>query len=184
MRALNLLRGRSAASSLLPMLRALAAAALSAGLLAGCGMATFSQRDELMTAVDEFNDGIRWGAMDRSARYLPVELRKRFAERWASLEDELEIMDYEVQRLEINKGGKGPTTADVRVDVSWSLKRSGILERTVMQQHWEQRVGGWMVARQTRLKGAPLPLVIEPAAPSELRPAPTAAAAPESSATH
>jgi hypothetical protein len=139
--------------------RSLAAAVVVPWLvlsLGGCVGSGLSQRDEMMMAIEEFNDGIRWGSVDRSARHLPVEARKHFTDRYGAIEDEVEILDYEIQRIEVNRAAQ---SADVRVDISWTSKRSGILERTVVQQHWEQKGSSWVMTRQARLRGAPFTLL-------------------------
>ena len=126
-------------------------------LLAGCGMmgALTASKDEFMLAVREFNDGIRWGMAEKSAGHLPVEKRQKFAEQWSALEEELDVMDYEIQRVE---WGENHDTADVRVDLTWTLKRRGIVERTVVMQHWV-RDRGWLLASMKRLKGPALAIL-------------------------
>lgn len=113
-----------------------------------------TKRDEMMFAVREFNDGVRWGKIDASAAHLPIEARQKFAERYTGLEEELEVVDYELVRVDIAPGGK---SAVVRVDVSWSLRRRGIVEKTTVEQRWEE-LGGWVLTRETKLRGAPLPI--------------------------
>jgi hypothetical protein len=129
---------------------------LLAFLLAGGCYAPMGPREELVWAVREYSDGIRWNKIDQSARHLPVEKRQPFAERYGAVEDELEVVDYEVQRVEYDRK---TDSAEVRVDISWSLKRRGVIERTVLQQHWEQKGHLWMLARQSVVRGTPLPLL-------------------------
>lgn len=122
--------------------------------LAGCAGGMLSTRDELKLAIQDFNDGVRWGKVEQSAARLPVDRRAAFAERFAGLEDELEIMDYDVQRIDWDRASD---RALVRVDVSWSLKRRGLVERTVVEEEWLKK-GGWVLVTAKRLKGSPLPL--------------------------
>src|SRR4051794_32529262 len=98
-----------------------------AALLAGCAGTLVPRRDELKLAVMEFNDGVRWDKPESSAAHLPLERRGPFAERASRLADELEVMDYDVQRIELDRD---KDTAEVRVEISWSMKRRGIVERT------------------------------------------------------
>lgn len=122
----------------------------------GCLGAMTSQKDDLQQAIREFNDGIRWGMAEKSASHLPVDKRLKFAEKWVSLEEELEVLDYEIQRVE---WGSSRSAADVRVDVTWSMKRRGIVEKTTVAQHWEQTSGTWLVTTQKRLRGTALSIL-------------------------
>lgn len=141
--------------------------------LAGCAGGMLSTRDELKLAIQDFNDGVRWGKVEQSAARLPIEGRAGFAERYAALEDDLEIMDYDVQRVDLDRAAE---RALVRVDMSWSLKRRGLVERTVVEQDWRKK-GGWMLVSARRLKGSPLPL-LEVAGPTPPPAAPAPGANP------
>jgi hypothetical protein len=122
----------------------------------GCGGAVFTDRDRLKQALEEYNDGIRWGKVDSSCAHMPVAARKAFAERYAQLQNELEYMDYEVQRIEWDRE---KNTADVRVEMSWSLKRRGIVEKSVLAESWQEVRGGWLMTKVEVLSGSPLPLL-------------------------
>lgn len=136
---------------------ALRLAALGAALaLPGCLGGILSDRDRLKTAIEEYNEGLRWGKVDQCAVHLPVERRQPFAEGFAALGDDLEVVEYEVQRLSWDRARN---TADVRLSVSWSLKRRGLVERTVVEQHWEEVRTAWYVTRSKRLSGSPLPIL-------------------------
>ena len=144
----------------MPSVRArhLAALVLLSVAAAGCANGLFSDRDRLKMALEEYHDGLRWGKVEASAAHLPVAERLRFAERFQQLQGDLEVMDYEVQRIEWDRP-RG--IANVRVDVSRSLKRRGIVERSVLEQRWQEVGGGWLIARQRRIAGAALPLLDE-----------------------
>src|SRR5260370_14585633 len=118
--------------------------------LAACftGMTT---RDRLSAAVREFNDGVRWKKYESAVMHMAVADRRRFADRHAALDDELDISDYEIQRIDVDSKSD---TADVTVDVSWSLKHRGLLERTLVVQKWEAPRGGWLMVKEERLAGA------------------------------
>ena len=143
---------------------------LCVAFAAGCVSGILNDRDRLKMALEEYNDGLRWGRVESSCAHLPEAERQKFAERFAQLQGDLEVMDYEVQRLQWDRDHG---TATVRVDVSWSLKRRGIVERSVMEQRWQEVGGGWMLVQQRRIGGVPLPLLDEEPAPAS---APAAAA--------
>ncbi len=152
---------------------------LACALGAGCAGSILSSRDELKLAIQDFNEGVRWGKVEQSAARLPVDLRAGFAERYAGLEDDLEIMDYDVQRIDWDRAAD---RALVRVDMQWSLKRRGLVERTIVEEEWLKK-GGWVLVAAKRLKGSPLPVFegLAPAAPPPGSPAPAAAPAPAAS---
>src|SRR5262245_58225594 len=101
-------------------LPALALALATAVTSGGCAGVMFNDRDRLKMALEEYNDGLRWGKVESSVAHLPVAQRQAFAERFSQLHSELEVMDYEVQRIQWDRDHG---TATARVEVSWSLKR-------------------------------------------------------------
>lgn len=131
--------------------------AVAALLLFGC-LPGMSKRERLTEAVREFNDGVRWGKYELSVMHLAVADRRRFADRHTALADELEIADYEVQRIDVDSK---TDTAEVLVDISWSLKHRGLLERTQVAQKWEERLGQWVMVKEERRSGAPMSLFDE-----------------------
>lgn len=130
---------------------------LASGCMAGMGYSTL---DQITNAAREYNDDVRWGRYDEAAAHVPAAERQRFLERHAALEDELEIADFEMTDVQVDKQ-KGAGSA--RVEYTWSLKRRGIVEKTTTRQRWERRDGDWVLASETRVKGAPLVLFDEPA---------------------
>jgi hypothetical protein len=111
--------------------------------------------------VREVNDGVRWNRLEQATAHMAVADRRHFADRHAPLADELEVTDYDVTRIDIDQKHD---TATVIVDVSWSMKRRGLLERTVVEEKWALHGGDWMLTRESRLRGSVLPLYDEPEA--------------------
>jgi hypothetical protein len=129
---------------------------LAAGCLAAMGYSTL---DQVTTAAREYNNDVRWGRYDQAAKHVPVAERQRFIDRHASLEEELDIADYELTTVEVDKKKQ---TALARIDYTWLLKSRGLVEKTTTRQKWEHRDGDWVVASEERVKGAPLVLFAEP----------------------
>jgi len=143
----------------------LAAAAFCAVFsLGGCmvGMG-YSARDKVTEAAREYNDGVRWGKYDQAAKHVVADRRKQFVDRHKALDEELEIADYEVAVGEIDKSDRKKYKSTARVDYTWTLRSQGLVKKTTTQQFWEERDGEWVVAREERVKGAPLTLFDEPA---------------------
>lgn len=141
--------------------------------MAGMGYSTL---DQVTNAAREYNNDVRWGRYDQAANHVAPAERQRFIDRHASLEDELEIDDYELTNIEVDKAKK---TATARLEYTWSLKSRGIVEKTTTKQKWERRDGDWIVASETRVKGAPLVLFDEP----KKQPSPTATASASATPT-
>jgi hypothetical protein len=93
---------------------------------------------------------------------LPPDEIAGFMERMASLADDFEMADHDVTGIVFADDG---TRADVDVDLTWYNQRRALLRHTVVAQDWRYREGRWLCAKQTRLRGDRLPLILEPAAP-------------------
>jgi hypothetical protein len=132
---------------------------VSAVVLVGCiaGMG-YSTVDQVTNAAREYNNDVRWGRYEQAATHVPSDRRARFVEKRTQLDDELEIADFELVNIVIDKKKE---TASARVDYTWLLKERGIVEKTTTRQSWERRDGVWVVAEEVRLKGAPLSLFDE-----------------------
>jgi hypothetical protein len=130
-------------------------------LLAGCmpGMG-YSTIDQVTNAAREYNEDVRWGRYDQAADHIAKDRRDRFVERHTSLDEQLEIADFELLNIVIDKKKE---TASARVDYTWTLKNRGIVEKTTTKQAWEKQDGHWIMASETRVKGSPLVLFDEPA---------------------
>jgi hypothetical protein len=131
------------------------AVAALAGCITGMGYSTV---DQVTNAAREYNNDVRWGRYEQAATHVPKERRARFVEKRTQLDDELEIADFELVNIVIDKQ---KDTASARVDYTWLLKDRGIVEKTTTRQSWERRDGVWVVAAETRVKGTPLSLFDE-----------------------
>ena len=140
------------------------ASSLALVALTGCiGAMEYSSLDQVTIAAREYNQDVRWGRFDQAAKHVPADTRQRFIDRHTNLDDDLEIADFEMTDVEVDKKDKKKHTATARVEYTWSLKTRGIVEKTTTKQHWEKRDGEWILASEERVKGAPLVLFSEPA---------------------
>jgi hypothetical protein len=129
----------------------------TAGCMPGMGYSTI---DQVTNAAREYNNDVRWGRYDQAADHIAKDQRDRFVERHTSLEEDLEIADFELVNIVVDKAKQ---TATARVDYTWTLKNRGIVEKTTTKQTWEKRDSSWIMAQEMRVKGAPLVLFDEPA---------------------
>ncbi len=141
-------------------MRVYAAVLLLVGLTGCIAALGYSTLDQVSTAAREYNEDVRWGRFDKAAKHVPTEVRQRFIDKHSNLEDELEIADFEMSGIEVDKKKQ---TATARIDYTWSLKRRGIVEKTTTKQKWERRDTEWVLASEERVKGAPLVFFDEPA---------------------
>jgi len=139
--------------------------------LTGCiGALGYSSADQVTTAAREYNEDVRWGRFDKAAKHVPSDVRQRFIDKHSNLDDDLEIADFEMGGIELDKKKQ---TATARVEYTWSLKTRGIVEKTTTKQKWERRDGEWVLASEERVKGAPLVFFAEPAKEASAKPEPT-----------
>lgn len=132
-------------------------AAVLPGCLSGMG---YSTADQVLNAAREYNQDVRWGRYDQAADHIPKDERERYVERRTALDDNLEIADFELVNIVIDKK---KATAVARVEYTWTLKDQGIVKKTTTKQSWEKQGQAWVVAKETRVKGSPLVLFDEPA---------------------
>ena len=159
----------------MPSHRKLVQLSLSAMVLAlsGCFIFTnYNAKERLTVSAREFNDDVRWSRFEQAAAKIPADKRQQFIDKHRALEDELEIADYELAGVDVDKSDKKMTRATARVELTWTLKRRGLLEKTIIQQSWEDRDGGWVVVKQERMRGSPLTLYDESTRSASARPAP------------
>jgi hypothetical protein len=130
------------------------------GCVAGMGYSTL---DQVTNAAREYNNDVRWGRFAEAAKHVPSDSRQRFVDRHSSLENDLEIADYELVSIDVDRKRQ---SASARVDYTWALKSRGIVEKTTTKQRWERRDSDWILAAEARVKGAPLILFDEPSTAS------------------
>jgi hypothetical protein len=142
-------------------------------VLPGCLMgAGYSTKDRVTTAAREYNDGVRWGKYEQAAIHIAKGKRELFMEKHKNLEDELEIADYEMVALDIDRSDRKHDKITARVEYTWTLKRVGLVEKTTTRQTWEEHDGDWLMAKEERIKGSPLTLFDEPAPVREKKESP------------
>ncbi len=140
-------------------MRTLLAALALVPLTACIGALGYSQMDQLTTAAREYNEDVRWGRYDVAAKHVPADMRQRFIDKHTNLEEDLEIADFEMSSITLDKKKE---TATARIDYTWSLKNQGIVQKTTTKQKWERKNSEWILASEERVKGKPLVLFEEP----------------------
>jgi hypothetical protein len=134
-------------------------AAIALAIAAGCGGGASSSSAELVKDVRGYNNGLRWRDFPASALRVVPSLRAAFLDHRERLDDDLRIADWEMTRLEYADRNQ---RAIVHVEYTWMLDSRGIVHTTVTRQWWSRHGDRWLIHREERLRGEPMPGVAEP----------------------
>jgi hypothetical protein len=137
-----------------------AAAAIALAIAAGCGGGASSSSSDLVKDVRGYNNGLRWRDFPASALRVRPSLRAAFLDSREKVDDDLRIADWEMTRLEYEDRHQ---RAVVQVEYTWLLDSRGIVHTTVARQWWARHGERWLIEREERLRGDPMPGLAEPA---------------------
>jgi len=128
---------------------------------AGCGAANPKNAD-LVADVRGYGEGLRWGDFNASAlRIKPID-RPAFMDQHELLADDLKVADWEMRRMTYSEDRN---RAEVHIEWTWLLDSRGIVHTTVTRQAWTRHGKNWILDREERLRGEPMPGVAEPKRP-------------------
>jgi hypothetical protein len=113
-----------------------------------------SNREKLTDSLTLFTDAMRWQQWDDASGHVVPETRKAYLEAHESLPDLIDVTDLEVTRRVAAPDGQSIT---VVVTLSWLQKSDPVVKKTLLEQRWEQRGGAWLIVKERRLRGDPLP---------------------------
>jgi hypothetical protein len=113
-----------------------------------------STRDKLVDSLTYLTDAMRWQQWDQASNYVAPEARKAYLESHERLADQIDVTDVEVTR---RVAAPDNMTTTVVVALSWLAKNDPVLKKTVLEQRWELRRGSWLIGKERRLRGDPLP---------------------------
>ena len=140
-----------------------------------CLSATQQRESSLVRVARTFNDDWRWGRWEAVASVMPPDEARLFRERAASLEDELELADFEVTAIDFGADSK---TATVVATFEWYWKSDPRVRKTTVTERWSAEQGAWQMIEVRRTRGERFGLVPEPATPPAPDSAPTEPAVP------
>lgn len=144
--------------------RRVACLALALALsLAGCfGATRVAVAEDLEDEVRGYLEGYRWRRYDDAVARIVPERREAFLDRAEALEKELLIDDYEILRLKLRREAEA---ALVQVRYTWHLDSRGVVQETVVEQHWTRKGKHWFLLGEKRMRGDDMPAVLEPPSP-------------------
>lgn len=131
---------------------------LPLGLVLSACMAGNGMQTKLRDTSSAYNRALRWGDIDRAAKYLPAEAQQTFMERYDETAEELVIVDYELTRLDLDRE-KG--VAASRAQIVWHLDRELVVRNTLVDQLWQFHEGNFVLVDERRAGGEPLALFAE-----------------------
>ena len=117
--------------------------------LFGCA----TNKEGLVEALYDYNEGIRWGRVGDVLAYLPLAKKDAYTSRMDAMR-ELRITNCRVGRVRF----KGSGQALVTVTIDWYSLRQGRVNRTVMAQKWVRVGSRWMVRDNRWVRGPTLPI--------------------------
>jgi hypothetical protein len=168
----------------------LAWAAVLASAPLGCATQR-SRTEEMRTAIEGFNNAVRWNAYPLASGYVPNDIRAAFLDAYADADEKLRIEGFEIQTVVVPREDEAVVTLRVSFVEHGDFK----LETRTLKQFW-RRVGDvWVIENEENSlrkvptwtlkpsKPSPKPSVDdEPDAPEfapvEPAPSPTPSAAP------
>jgi hypothetical protein len=137
--------------------RVLPLALLALLAVQGCAAAD-GMAEKFYDASRAYNRSLRWEDFDRAARHLPPESVNAFLDHHESIEDDIVIIDYDIERMKLEKQtGRAAT----RVNISWHKDDETIVRNTVVDQQWQFHDGAWYLVDEYRVDGKPLALFAE-----------------------
>jgi hypothetical protein len=134
-------------------------AALITLLVLGCGAPQVKAENDLSESIRQFNDGVRWERFSVAASSIPPPQRSQFVDEMDERADDVKITDYEI----LNVDTRGPREARVQIKLSWYKPSQGTVHETHATQTWERHGKIWWMVDETRMRGAEMPGLTEPA---------------------
>jgi hypothetical protein len=128
---------------------------------AGCA-ASDSKRADLVADIRGYGDGLRWRDFNAAALRIVPDHRPAFMDHCEQLAEDLRIADWEMRRMTYSDDRN---RAEVHVEWTWLLDSRGIVHTTVTRQEWARHGKQWILHREERLRGEPMPGVAEPKRP-------------------
>lgn len=106
-----------------------------------------------------YGNGLRWRDFPAAALRVSPARRTAFLEQREKLDDDLRIADWEMTRLEYDDTRN---RAMVQVEYTWLLDSHGIVHKTISRQWWSRHGDRWLIRREVRVRGEPMPGLAEP----------------------
>jgi hypothetical protein len=129
-----------------------------------CGGGSKSSSAELVKDVRGYSNGLRWRDFPSAALRVAPRRRADFLDQREQLDADLRIADWEMIRLEYDDSND---RAEVSVEYTWLLDSRGIVHTTVTRQWWGRHGDRWLLEREVRVRGEPMPGVPDRSDPKE-----------------
>jgi hypothetical protein len=127
--------------------------------LAACGGGSSSRSADLVRDVRGYGNALRWRDFAAAALAIAPAHRADFLDQREQLDEDLRVADWEMTRMEYEDDRH---RAEVQIEYTWLLDSSGVVHTTVTRQSWSRHGDRWLLDREVRVRGEPMPGVAEP----------------------
>lgn len=121
----------------------LAGAAALAGAPVGCATQR-SRTEEMRTAIEGFNNAVRWNAYPLASGYVPNDIRAAFLDAYADADEKLRIEGFEIQTVVVPREDEAVVTLRVSFVEHGDFK----LETRTIKQFWRRVEDLWVIENE------------------------------------
>ena len=116
------------------------------GIVGGCAQRArrIQRTGHLVDSAQAFSHALRWKRYRICDRFVAPELKASFHDRFAESDDDLRVTDAEIVGVDWPPEA---TAATVRLRLRWVRLPSLTEHVTTLEQTWEDRLNGWLLAR-------------------------------------
>ncbi|GEM_PF-3172937 len=108
-----------------------------------------TRRTALRDAVTSYATAVRWGHVQKAARYIPDKQRADFIARKREAYRHLRVHEVEVRSVNLNDD---QSRARVLLAMAFSVGGNPIIKRHMVEQQWRHGDFGWVVVKRRRVK--------------------------------
>ena len=118
-----------------------------------CSAAIDSSEDKLRDAVNQLNEGVRWGRIQDVLVHIGPSSHQHFLELHKDFGNALQVTNYEVVNtiIDMEQG-----TAEIGVKLTWYRIDEMEVHETVLSQRWEKHENRWLLTAEAYRSGTPL----------------------------
>lgn len=118
--------------------RYLFAAVLLAMFTLGCAKESVKREGSLNSAVEAYNESMRWQRYAEASKYVPDKLRDPFIEHFEPKRETLQITEFRIVSAELDK--KDETKGKARVWLTFYELPNANLQKKLIIQDWKYNV--------------------------------------------
>lgn len=117
--------------------------ALCAAALAACATQR-SRTEEMRTAIEGFNNAVRWSAYPLASGFVPNDIRGAFLDAYADADEKLRVEGFEIQTVVVPREDEAVVTLRVSFVEHGDFK----LETRTIKQFWRRVADMWVIENE------------------------------------